>query len=144
MTYTRGAVSRRRAAPRPMTSPNERRAVGRRGGRGWAALITMGMRWGFRAVTCMWGGWFTTAGGGAANYIAKWDGSSWTALGSGMDDYVFALAVLGSDLYAGGFFTTAGGSVALGIAKWNGSSWTALGSGMNSEVHALAISGNDL
>ena len=92
----------------------------------------------------MWGGWFTTAGGGAANYIAKWDGRSWTALGSGMDDYVFALAVLGSDLYAGGFFTTAGGSVALGIAKWNGSSWTALGSGMNSEVHALAISGNDL
>ena len=31
------------------------------------------------------GGDFTTAGGVAANHIAKWDGSSWSALGSGMD-----------------------------------------------------------
>ena len=31
------------------------------------------------------GGGFTTAGGVPANYIAKWDGSAWSALGSGMD-----------------------------------------------------------
>ncbi len=31
------------------------------------------------------GGWFTTAGGVPANYIAKWDGSAWSALGSGME-----------------------------------------------------------
>ena len=31
------------------------------------------------------GGYFTTAGGSAANDIAKWNGSSWSALGSGMD-----------------------------------------------------------
>ena len=30
------------------------------------------------------GGDFTTAGGVSANYIAKWDGSAWSALGSGM------------------------------------------------------------
>ena len=30
------------------------------------------------------GGDFTTAGGSAANYIAQWDGSSWSALGSGI------------------------------------------------------------
>ena len=29
------------------------------------------------------GGYFTTAGGNAANYIAQWNGSSWSALGSG-------------------------------------------------------------
>ena len=29
------------------------------------------------------GGHFTTAGGVTANYIAKWDGSAWSALGSG-------------------------------------------------------------
>ena len=38
------------------------------------------------------GGYFTTAGGVTANYIAKWDGSAWSALGSGMsgcsDPYV--------------------------------------------------------
>ena len=31
------------------------------------------------------GGIFTTAGGNAANYIAQWNGSSWSALGSGMN-----------------------------------------------------------
>ena len=48
------------------------------------------------------GGWFTTAGGVNANHIAKWNGSSWAPLGSGMDGGVSALAVSGSDLYAGG------------------------------------------
>ena len=60
------------------------------------------------------GGDFTTAGGTAANYIAQWNGSSWSALGSGMDDALTwrcaALAVSGSTLYAGGDFTTAGGT----------------------------------
>ena len=31
------------------------------------------------------GGSFTTAGGSAANRIAKWNGSGWSALGSGMN-----------------------------------------------------------
>jgi hypothetical protein len=63
------------------------------------------------------GGGFTTAGGSAANSIAKWNGSSWTALGSGMNYDVHALAVSGSDLYAGGVFTTAGGKVSAYIAR---------------------------
>ena len=75
------------------------------------------------------GGDFTTAGGRAANYIAAWDGSSWSALGSGMNGPVYALAVSGSTLYAGGGFTTAGGVAANHIAAWDGSSWRALGSG---------------
>ena len=90
------------------------------------------------------GGAFSTAGGSAANYIAKWNGSSWSALGSGIDGEVSALAVSGSDVYAGGGFTTAGGSTANYIAKWNGSSWSALGSGMGGPVYALAVSGSDL
>jgi hypothetical protein len=90
------------------------------------------------------GGEFTTTGGVAANYIAKWNGSSWSALGSGMNDEVHALAVSGSNLYAAGAFTTAGGIAASRIAKWNGSSWSALGSGMNNTVYALAVSGSDL
>jgi hypothetical protein len=65
------------------------------------------------------GGLFTTAGGSAANYIAKWNGSRWMALGSGMNyqGYVSALAVSGSDLYAGGYFTTAGGKVSAYVAR---------------------------
>jgi hypothetical protein len=97
------------------------------------------------------GGVFTNAGGSAANYIAKWNGSSWSALGSGMNSNVSALAVSGSDLYAGGWFTNAGGSPANYIAKWNGSGWTALGAGMSGgngffppAVVALAVSGSNL
>jgi hypothetical protein len=59
-------------------------------------------------------GTFTIAGGVAANRVARWDGSQWTALGVGTDDHVLALATFddgrGTALYAGGEFTTAGGS----------------------------------
>src|SRR5208337_99059 len=102
------------------------------------------------------GGYFTSAGGVPANYIAKWDGSAWSALGSGMGqfypfaNFVFALAVNGTNLYAGGGFTTAGGVTATNIAKWDGNTWSALGSGIprmgggNSWVNALAVSGTNL
>ena len=91
------------------------------------------------------GGYFTTAGGVPANNIAKWNGSAWSALGSGYERRsVRALAVSGTNLYAGGYFTTAGGVPANYIAKWNGSAWSALGSGMNGAVSALAVSGTDL
>ncbi len=48
------------------------------------------------------GGDFAVAGGGFANHIAKWDGTTWSALGSGINGIVYALAVSGSNLYAGG------------------------------------------
>ena len=68
------------------------------------------------------GGGFTLAGGVNvnANHIARWEGSSWSALGSGTDDHVYALAVDSSgDLYAGGEFTTAGGKPSSYIARWS-------------------------
>jgi len=89
------------------------------------------------------GGKFTTAGGVSANRIAKWNGSSWSALGSGLNDEMASLTVFddgtGPALYAGGSFTTAGGVSANRIAKWNGSSWSALGSGMNNWVSVLTV-----
>ncbi len=90
------------------------------------------------------GGSFTEAGGSSANRIARWNGSNWSALGSGLNAAVSALAISGSNLYVGGYFTTAGGSSANRIARWNGSSWSALGSGLNEPVAALAISGSNL
>ena len=86
----------------------------------------------------------------AANYIAKWNGSAWSALGGGASTFVYALAVSGTDLYVGGVFTSvyrSGTTPVTGtgyIAKWNGSAWSALGSGVNNAVHALAVSGTDL
>jgi hypothetical protein len=87
------------------------------------------------------GGQFTAVGGVLASRIAKWDGSSWSALGSGVDTFVRALAVFddgsGPALYAGGDFFTAGGVPASRIAKWDGSTWSPLGSGVSSRVYAL-------
>ena len=93
------------------------------------------------------GGTFTLAGAVSVSNIAKWDGSSWTALGSGTNGLVLAVAVDGSDLYVGGNFTTAGGVSASNIAKWDGSSsnWSALGSGISGgDVRALAVSGGNV
>lgn len=90
------------------------------------------------------GGSFTSIVGVSANRIAKWDGSSWSALGSGMDGSVYAVACNGNDVYAGGWFSTAGGSTVNYIAKWNGSSWSALGSGMNGYVYSIACSGSNV
>jgi len=64
------------------------------------------------------GGLFYTAGGVSVNYIAKWNGSVWSALGSGIGSDVRALTVFDDDanglhppaLYAGGQFIMAGGS----------------------------------
>lgn len=55
----------------------------------------------------------------SANEIAAWDGSSWSALGSGMNYYyVDALAEYSAQLIAGGYFTKAGGVDANNIAAW--------------------------
>jgi hypothetical protein len=88
---------------------------------------------------------FFTPGGTMANFIAKWDGSIWSTLDSGMDYPVSALALLGSDLYAAGGFATAGNITVNGLAKWDGSAWNVVGSGVNvGGVGVLAVSGNDL
>ena len=54
------------------------------------------------------GGYFTTAGGIDANYIAVWDDNSWYALGSGLNNATQALTVYNGELIAGGSFTKAG------------------------------------
>ncbi|MBI5170753.1 MAG: T9SS type A sorting domain-containing protein [Candidatus Eisenbacteria bacterium] len=86
-------------------------------------------------------GQFTTAGGVPASRIAKWNGSAWSAFGSGVDGIVDALWVDpragGYDVYVGGYFLNAGGQPAKYIAKWDGAAWSEVGGGMNASVNAL-------
>ena len=55
---------------------------------------------------------------------------AWNDLGGGLNEWVFDIEVVGSDIYVGGWFTNAGGNPnADYIARWDGSTWNALGSG---------------
>jgi len=97
------------------------------------------------------GGTFLAAGHVKANRIAHWDGTNWTAPGSGMkgtNDSLFtavsALAIGGGNVFAGGNFTNAGGITASNIARWDSANWWPLGSGLNGAVSAIAINGSDV
>ena len=97
------------------------------------------------------GGTFLNAGTVTANRIAKWGGSSWSALGTGMDDSVNTLALDSTGkLYAGGIFTCARNSGVTCVtnagrfAKWNGSTWSAVGSStFNDYVSSLKVDSSD-
>jgi len=92
-------------------------------------------------------GYFIQASGNTANFVAGWNfnGSTWEALGSGLNNTCSSLALdSNGNLYAGGGFTTAGGNTANRIAVWypNNNTWEALGSGFNNSCSSLAFDSN--
>lgn len=55
--------------------------------------------------------------------IAKYDGSNWSAVGRGLDNFAL-LQVFDGLLYAAGGFTRSDSVVLLGVATWDGSAWS--------------------
>lgn len=91
------------------------------------------------------GGGFTNIGGVNANNIAVWNGTAWSALGTGVNSTVTSIIVRGEDVYVGGSFTTAGGVTANRVAKWNGTTWSGLDSAiLPTTVISMSFMGNDL
>jgi uncharacterized protein YfaQ (DUF2300 family) len=103
------------------------------------------------------GGSFTSAGGVSANNVARFNTqtNTWSALGTGSQNgvsggVVYALAVVGNEVFVGGTFTSAGGVSANRVARFNTqtNTWSALGTGsqngVNGEVRALAVVGNEV
>jgi trimeric autotransporter adhesin len=64
---------------------------------------------------------------------------TWSALGTGVDGYIYATTIYNGQLIAAGEFSTAGSVPASNIARWNGTSWDSLGPGLNGRVDALAV-----
>ena len=71
------------------------------------------------------GGHFTDAGGIAgADYIAKWNGTQWSALGTGLNLDGRYITVKDNKIYCAGNFTSAGGLIfADRIAIWENGAW---------------------
>jgi len=109
------------------------------------------------------GGEFTSAGGVSANRVARFNTqtNTWSTLGTGSSNgvsggeypYVYALAVVGNEVFVGGRFTLAGGVSANNVARFNTqtNTWSTLGTGSSngvnnygSYVYALAVVGNEV
>ena len=96
------------------------------------------------------GGRFTSIDGVPASRIARWNGTSWSAVGSGVTGSGVSPSIntmvtfddgTGPALYVGGqTFVTAGGVTANRVAKWDGKNWSAVGDGFaNGIVWKLAV-----
>ena len=74
------------------------------------------------------------AGNANSDRIVKWDGSSFSNLGTGLNNAAEYLAkdpTTGDIYVGGGAFTTAGGVAVGRLARWDGSSWYDVGGGFN-------------
>lgn len=90
-------------------------------------------------------GCFTMSGTTAVNRVARFNGTLWQPLGTGIaNGTVFALCTYNGSLYAGGSFTIAGGITTGGLARWNGTAWSAVGGSFSGTVLALAVYNNEL
>ncbi len=103
------------------------------------------------------GGDFALAGGLPATNIARWNGSSWSAVGGSLPGVitlapppaVSALLMHEGWLYAGGSFLRTGGLEVNGLAQWDGTNWSEFGAGVNRgtagfSVAALAMTSSGL
>lgn len=90
-------------------------------------------------------GIFDTAGGVSCSNIARWNGFSFTPLGTGVDNIAYALWVAPDNtLYVGGVFDVAGGyTLSDHAARWNGSIWYPIDVDLNGTNNIYAITGRD-
>jgi Rax2 C-terminal beta propeller domain/FlgD Ig-like domain/Domain of unknown function (DUF5122) beta-propeller len=92
-------------------------------------------------------GSFIFADGQDVHHIARWDGSRWQPLGTGLgysdenlderNAWATSLLVHQDDLYVGGEFTRAGDASVHYVARWDGSQWYDVGGGVGGQVYAL-------
>src|SRR5690349_7846424 len=82
------------------------------------------------------------------NFVAKWNGTAWSELGTGSNglhanNTILSLALDQSgNVYAAGGFTNSSGKYY--VAKWNGNTWSEVGTGFgqlnpNGVSYAMAI-----
>lgn len=74
------------------------------------------------------------------NFIARYDGSEWHALGQDiMDWHVLSLCVYEGKLYVGGGFNEVDGQPSKYIARWTGTAWETLDWQLDGYVHKMYV-----
>lgn len=83
------------------------------------------------------GGKFTTVDGIGVNYIAKWNGTSWTNINSPATGPVYAIHALNETnvYFAGSYFSI--NNINTSLARWDGTNWSAVGGTFPDRVFAL-------
>ena len=91
------------------------------------------------------GGPISRAGDADVAFVARWDGATWSRVGSGLtgERAIYSIARHGRNLVVGGAFTSDGAAPRF-LAVLEGGTWRPLASGTDSTVYALASSGGDL
>ncbi len=119
-------------------------ACSRWDGAAWIPVAGAGLSGEVRALAALdddvvVGGTFQSTSNQPLNRVARWDGSVYRALGTGMTGTSVDALVrrTNGDVVAGGSFTAAGGAAANNVANWNGSAWSPLGTGTDQPVLAL-------
>ncbi|THU37068.1 hypothetical protein FAM09_19130 [Niastella caeni] len=84
-------------------------------------------------------GSFKKAGNIDAANIARWNGSLWSPVGTGLDAVATAVCVYKDELYVAGVFKSAGGVPVKYIAKWDGTKWSAVGEIDTYGINALIV-----
>jgi len=80
------------------------------------------------------------------NCIARWDGTHWQPLGSGVtyangnDAYIMSIEVYHDELYVSGYFDNINGNqFADHFAKWNGSAWSVVGNNITAVINDMKV-----
>jgi hypothetical protein len=113
-----------------------------------------------RGTDLIAGGFFSESCGNEAcdsgnttvNYVAKWNGSTWSALGGGVSEGVYDLEIQGDNVILGGQFIETCGNTACDsgnstvnhIAKWDGNLWSGIGNGFDDYVSAIGVKGKKI
>jgi trimeric autotransporter adhesin len=82
-------------------------------------------------------GGFEEINGVARNRVARWTGTTWAAMGAGLDGTAYDAVVRNGQLYVGGDFTTAGTVASPGLARWTGSAWAAGHTNANVQIEIV-------
>lgn len=81
---------------------------------------------------------FLSVNGVNANRVARYDGTTWHAMGTGIvqpqpglgNYYSTAMAAIGNEVYLAGAMTQVGGVTVNNVARWNGTAWNAMANGL--------------